>query len=110
MVCNHSYRNRRDKKEERSKNDSLTQVEGEKRGNAQEASTASFGVKNEWGELSFYRQSSERKGVTWGSIHSDPQVTTFSFLSDTRFVLDRVASQQLYLLRVTLSDNDKIIN
>jgi len=28
MVRNHSYRNRRDKKEERIKNDSLTQVDG----------------------------------------------------------------------------------
>jgi len=28
MVRNHSYRNRRDRKEKRRKNDSLTQVEG----------------------------------------------------------------------------------
>ena len=30
----------------------------EKRGKAHESSTVNFGVKNEWGELSFYRESS----------------------------------------------------
>ena len=29
----------------------------EKRGKTQEVSTVNFGVKNEWGELSFYRES-----------------------------------------------------
>jgi len=29
----------------------------EKRGKAQEVSTVNFGVKNEWGEFSFYRES-----------------------------------------------------
>ena len=29
----------------------------EKRGKAHEASTVNFGVKNEWGELSFYKES-----------------------------------------------------
>jgi len=84
MVRNHFYRNRRDRKEGRRKNDSLTQVEG-RREETRMKHQLRISVSRMSGTSSpFIGRVRNKKGVTWGSIRSDPQVTMFLFLSGYR--------------------------
>ena len=95
MVRNHSYRNGRDRKEERRKNDLLTQVEGRREETCRKHQLRVSVCRMSGASSPFIGRAHNKNGETWGSIRSDPQVTAFCSylgLSDTRFVLDRVVT------------------
>jgi len=81
MVRNHSYRNGRDRKEERRKNDLLTQVEGRREETCRKHQLRVSVCRMSGASSPFIGRVRNKKGVTWGSICSDPQVTAFLFLS-----------------------------